>query len=157
MMKQALYRAMIGAAAVVVLSLPAAATGAPREVGVDRSDNRVAISYEADSGAIGSQSTSTQAGINPDVSFQVTVDEAEGTGPGLLGKITLRLDTDRAQTYDGWFALHVEDDNGGTVFHRTRPRYVRLRPEPGYRRISLRYTFDLPTGDYKVSGTFQSS
>ena len=155
-MRCAIRRATIGALAVTALAFPATAIGAPREVGVDRSDNRIEFSYDGGSGSIDSQSTSTQSGINPDVSFQVSVIEAEGTGPGLLAKITLRLDTDRAQTYDGWFALHIDSEDGQTAFHRSRPRYVRLRPRPGCRRATIRYTFDLPSGDYKAVGTFQS-
>ena len=133
------------------------ATAAPRVVGVDRSDNRVSFGYEADGGTITSETTTMQDGINPDVDFRVTIDEAEGTGSGLLARITLRLDADRAQTYDGWFSLHVEDADGETAFHRSRPRYVRLRPEPGSRRASIRYTFDLPSGDYKLVGMFHSA
>ncbi|HET7482116.1 MAG TPA: hypothetical protein VFK89_04575 [Actinomycetota bacterium] len=141
--------------ALLMMSSPALAT--PKEVGIDRSDNEVTFGYDAPSGAIGSQTTSTRAGINQDVTFTVTVDEAEGTGPGLIARVILRLDTDRGQIYDGWFSLHVADADGETAFHRARPRFVRLRPEPGCRRVALRYVFDLPTGDYEMTGTFQAS
>jgi hypothetical protein len=152
-------RALRRIAAVAMASLwllAPQASAAPRAVGVDRSDNRVHFSYDSGTGSIPSQTTAAQSGINPDVDFEVTIDEAEGSGPGLLAKITLRLDADRAQTYDGWFAIHVEDGDGQTVFHRTRPRFVRLRPEPGCRRVSLRYAFDLPSDDYDLVGTFHS-
>jgi hypothetical protein len=121
----------------------------------DRSDNKIGFTYGADTGTIGSE-TSTARADSDGVNFHVGIEETEDSGSGLLGKLTLRLDGDGSATYDGWFTLRVSDASGDVAFLRSRPATITLEPQPGRRRATLRFRFDLPTGNYTAIGKFRS-
>lgn len=136
-------------------ALPIASVqAAPIVVESDRSDTLMKFTYDSTSGEKASDSTWTRDGGNDEVLFRVSVLETEDSGSGLLGKLLLRLDGDKAERYDGWFALRLVDDSGDVTFHRARPSEITLRPQPGLRRAVVRFRFDVPSGTYTASGAF---
>ena len=142
-----------------LVSLQAAqpAAAAPISVKSDETDNRVAFTYDEDSGTLGDQSSFRRA-TERGVRFEVVITEADGYGTGLVGKLRLVLEDDRARIYDGWFELTVESrDSDDVVYIRTRPATVHLKPRPGQRKASLGFRFDLPSGSYEAWGSFESN
>lgn len=142
-------------AAITVMAAPGLAE--TTTVDQDRTDNSVSFEYDSSSGTIESATSSERASRNDIVYFKVSVLETEDSGSGLLGKLTLRLDGDRHTVYDGWFELDIATGSGDTAYHRSMPVSVHLRPQPGQRRATLRFRFDLPSGDYEAGGSFDSS
>lgn len=157
-MRQHLRRtAVIMSAALLssVLSI-APALAAPTLVESDRSDTLMKLTYDASTGKKVSDSTWTRSGGNDDVLFRVVVVETEDSGTGLLGKLVLRLEGDKAHKYNGWFVLRLVDDSGNVAFHRALPSEIILRPKPGSRRSTIRFRFDVPSGSYTASGAFDA-
>ena len=135
--------------------LPTTGIAQPVEVAAERTDNEFSFTYDEANGEIGTATSSRETGGGDDVSFEVLVVEADGAGPGLLGKLKLRLNGDQHTIYDGWFSLKVS--SGGSVyFQRLRPAEIHLRPRPGQRTAMITFRFDLPTGNYRAVGTFES-
>lgn len=146
---------LIAASACLVLASPLNAGAQPVEVEAERTDNEVSFTYDETNGEIGTQTSRRETARDDQVSFEVSIVESDGAGPGLIGKLKLRLDGDQHTIYDGWFALKVVDD--GTVFYqRFRPAEIHLRPRPGQRTAAITFRFDLPSGSYRALGTFES-
>ena len=83
------------------------------------------------------------------------VRETDDAGSGLQGRLRLRLNGDHATIYDGWFSFRVTTTEGRVAFQRLRPANIRLRPQPGQRRATLSFRFDLPSGSYNAAGYFR--
>lgn len=149
--------AVLVSGALLSAALPVSPSmAAPTYVESDRSDNLVKFTYDSESGEKASDSTWTRDGGSEDVLFRVAVLETEDSGSGLLGRLSLRLDGDKATKYDGWFILRLVDDSGEVSYHRARPSEFVLRPQPGLRRVTLRFRFDVPSGTYTASGAYNS-
>ena len=139
----------------VLALLPATGVAQPVQVAAERTDNEFSFTYDEANGEIGTATSSRETRAGDDVSFEVFIVEADGAGPGLLGKLKLRLDGDQHTVYDGWFSLKV--GSGGSVYYqRLRPAEIHLRPRPGQRTATITFRFDLPTGNYRATGTFES-
>ena len=121
------------------------------------SDNRIAFEYDEASGTITSHTSTRRPQTDPNVDFRVLVHETTDGGPGLLGKLKLRLNGDEHTVFDGWLCLAIEDGDGDPAFTEHRPVSIHLRPQPGMRRAVLRFRFDLPSGDYTAVGDFEPS
>ncbi|MGH2807544.1 MAG: hypothetical protein ACRDKT_09720 [Actinomycetota bacterium] len=136
-----------------VLLLPIALAG-PTVMNRDRADNSLAFTYDADSAQI-TKAVSTKPPITKGdrVDFLTVVDESSPPGR-VVGRITLRLIGKRPVTYNGTFTYTVKDASGNVAFKATRDRRFTLRPKAGRRFASLRFTFDLPSGDYAVAARF---
>ena len=120
------------------------------------SDNEVSFTYDEGSGAI-TRRSSEESGSRKAVAFLVGISEAEGTGSGLVGRIKLRLRGDDPVTFDGWFTLDVTTSEGSPAFNRQRPATIVLRPQPGQRRATLTFRFDVPSGTYDAAAAFDAS
>lgn len=141
-----------------VLPMPQASahTIRPQE---DRTDNVFSFSYDSSDGHMPSErsrQTSSQS-VEDDVTFTVLVREAEDAGSGLIGKLKLRLNDDHRTVYNGWFTFKVVDSDGEVSFQRARPANLQLYPRPGMRRASITFRFDLPSGSYQATGSFESN
>ncbi len=143
--------ALVAANALAVA--PAAA--APVSVQQDGTDNRLRFTYDRDPGTFARQSSSRRSDEGA-VRFEVAVSESEGYGAGLVGRLRLRLEGERAHLYEGWFALTVTDDQGDVAYTRTVPATIHLKPRPGERKASLTFRFDLPSGRYEAAGEFET-
>lgn len=149
--------ALFVSAALISAALPMSQSlAAPAVMERDRSDNLTSFDYDSETGEKASDSTWTRDGGSADVLFRVTVIETEDSGSGLLGKLTMRLDGDKAVRYDGWLALRLVDESGEVTFHRAQPSEIILRPQPGLRRAIVRFRVDVPTGTYTASGSFEA-
>ena len=148
--------ALVGAALLSAALPLSPAYAGPIVVESDQSDTMTKFTYDAATGEKVSDSNWTRDGGNDGVFFKVVILETEDSGSGLLGKLALRLDGDKAEKYDGWFALRLVDDSGDVTFHRARPSEITLRPQPGLRRAVVRFRFDVPSGTYTASGAFDS-
>jgi hypothetical protein len=147
----------VGTLSLLILQvLAGSAMARTTTVDEDTTDNRFAFEYDAGSGEIGSETSSERPSQSDAVYFRVAVLETEDSGSGLLGRLTLRLDGDDHTVYDGWFDLQIESGSGDVAFYRTKPISVHLRPQPGQRRATLRFRFDLPTGEYTAAGSFEA-
>ena len=135
-------------------TLPAGAHG--RTARDRRSDNEVRFRYDEESGAI-TRRASEESGPRKAVAFLVGISEAEGTGSGLIARIKLRLRGDDPVTFDGWFSIDVTSSNGEPGFSRHRPATIVLRPQPGQRRATLSFRFDVPSGTYDARAAFDAS
>jgi len=147
--------AAVVAAISLLLPMSAAHAHAVRPI-EDQSDNVFTFSYDSSSGQMPRQASSRRInGEDDDVTFTVSVRESEDLGSGLIGVLKLRLNDDHRTIYDGWFTFKVVDSHGNVAFHKARPANVRLYPQPGMRKASLRYRFDVPAGSYKATGSFE--
>ena len=145
---------LVSVSACLLLALPNHVLAQPVEVTTERTDNDVSFSYDETDGEISTQTSRRETTRDDQVSFEVSILEADDAGPGLVGKLKLRLDGDQHTIYDGWFALKVSDD--GTVYYqRFRPAEIHLRPRPGQRTAAITFRFDLPSGTYRAVGTFE--
>ena len=140
-------------AGLMLLTMPAVVSAQPVEVTEERTDNDVSFTYDESSGEIGTQTSRREFSRDDQVSFEVAIVEADDAGPGLIGRLKLRLDGDQHTIYDGWFALKVSSD-GSVYYQRFRPAEIHLRPRPGQRTAAITFRFDLPSGDYRAIGTF---
>src|SRR5687768_12095102 len=146
-MKAALKAIGLGvlSAAIALAPAHAPAFAEPSSVEQDKTDNQLTFSYDAGSGTLTGESSYRRAESGA-VRFEVAVAESEGYGAGVVGKLRLRLEDDHAYLYDGWFELRVTNTSGESVYVRTRPATIHLKPRPGQRRASLAFKFDLPSG-----------
>ena len=124
--------------------------------GEDSTENRFTFDYDASSGEVTARSSYRRARRDP-VRFEVGVSESEGYGSGLTGKLLLRLEGERPVTYDGWFEITITDSSDEIVFRRVVPRRIELEPRPGRRKAAIAFRFDLPSGEYEASGTFEAA
>lgn len=152
-------RSMNKTAAAVLISGTIALTAqgamaASRSVGRDATDNRLDFEYDASTGTVTERSSYRRASRDA-VRFEVGVVEADGYGSGLNGKLRLRLEGDRAVTYDGWFEITITDESGEVAYREARPATIQLKPRPGHRKAAISYRLDLPSGDYEASGSFE--
>lgn len=138
------------------LSIMAPALSQPASVEEERTDNNLSFTYDEASGEIGSQTSSRKSTRADQVSFEVQVTEADDAGPGLTGKLKLRLDGDQHTVYDGWFSMKVTEAGGDVYYQRFRPATIHLRPRPGQRTAALIFRFDLPSGSYRAIGSFST-
>ena len=127
---------------------------APEQVTEDSTQNRFVFDYDASSGTVTGRSSYRRANRDA-VRFEVGVVESDGCGVGLTGKLRLRLEGDEAVTYDGWFQITITDDSEDVIFRQSRPTTIQLQPKPGRRKGAITYKFDLPSGSYEASGTFE--
>jgi hypothetical protein len=147
--------------AVLCLGMVESAAAFPIEIRRDRSDNTLWFSYNGANGKISSMLSGRRLiRANRDrVDFFTYVREREGAeGKRLVGKLTLRLNRNRAVRYDGRFWLIIVDiETRQVVFKRTKDVNVVLRPRAGRRRLRvLRRVFDLPSGDHRAFGRFRA-
>ena len=144
------------AATALLLSLVPAAFAHPA-ASEGRTDNDVSFTYESDSGTMPSETSSRRKSDQDGVDFKVKVDESDDSGSGLIGKLRLRLDGEEHATYDGWFSFKVTGEDGEVAFKRMRPATIQLRPQPGHRKASLTFRFDLPSGNYYATGYYEAA
>lgn len=148
--------AMVAAAAALAAIVgQGSAVASPTYVQADRTENQLSFSYDSSDGEIGSQASKQRGEHDEPVRFTVAVREAEDTGAGLIGKLTLRLEGESKTVYDGWFTFVVTDADEGVAFQRSRPAHIVLTPRPGMKRAAVTYRFDLPSGSYSVEGNFE--
>jgi hypothetical protein len=140
---------------VFVLLLPVA-LAAPMVMSRDRADNALFFTYDATDDSIETATSSIRHQRDDPVSFVTTVEEADNTLP-LVGRISLRLTSKKAVVYDGTFTYSVTDADGDVAFTGSRHRSFTLRPKAGKRSTAIRFSFDLPSGDYEVTGRFEPS
>lgn len=152
-----IHRTMALALAALVSALALPAGAQPLRMVADRSDNSVEFAYDADTGEIGSQTSSKRYDHGDDVAFHVSVLETDDGGPGLLGKVKLKLLSDRKTIYDGWFSLEIVGNDGEIAYYRERPMTIHLVPKPGRRTASVRFRFDVPTDAYEATAEFEQT
>jgi hypothetical protein len=141
---------------VIFMLLLPVALAAPTVMSRDRADNALYFTYDADDDSIETATSSVRHRRDDPVSFITTIDETDKTLP-LAGMISLRLNAKRPVIYDGTFTLTVTDSNGDVAFSGSKERSFTLRPKSGARNTSMRFLFDLPSGDYEVHGRFVAS
>jgi hypothetical protein len=146
---------LLAAAIAMAIIGHSAALADPTHVETDRTENQLSFSYDSSEGEIGSQGSRSLSDRDEPVRFTVAVQEGEGSGAGLIGKLKLRLEGNSKTVYDGWFTLVVTDHEGDVAFQRSRPAHIVLTPRPGMRRAKVTYRFDLPSGSYSAEGSFE--
>jgi hypothetical protein len=138
-----------------MLLLPVA-LAAPLVMSRDRADNALFFTYDADDDSIETATSSVRHQRDDPVAFITTVAESDRALP-LEGRISLRLSSKKAVSYDGTFTYTATDSDGAVAFTESKERSFTLRPRPGKRSTSIRFSFDLPSGDYEVTGKFESA
>ena len=119
----------------------------------DHADNAFTFEYDAEKAEIVNAASSTRHSLGDDVSFFVSVSEAQGSLP-LVGKTRLALSGDQAVRYDGTMTLTVEDGSGPPAVEQDREVSFTLRPKQGKKVRTFAFPFDVPSGDYGVTVTF---
>ena len=140
---------------IFVLLLPVA-LAAPMVMSRDRADNALFFTYDADDDSIETATSSVRHERDDPVAFITTIEESDGSSP-LVGRISLRLTSRKAVVYDGTFTYTVTDADSDVAFTGSKERSFTLRPKAGKRSTSMRFSFDLPSGEYEVTGRFEPS
>lgn len=142
-----------------LLAIPQVAWAAPIRVGRDRADNGYSFTYEAD-GRISSAASSIliSSGSNDRVRFITSVRSHPDrpVGRRLVGRIGLTLRGRRSVLYDGTFILRLSTSSGPAL-KQIKAKKIILRPCEGQRHAVVRFPFDLPPGDYYMTGRFRAA
>lgn len=154
-MKGAVRRSL-GVLVALVLAAPMAHAG-PLAVDEDHSDNTFSFTYDAVEGEIESASSTRILRRRDRVAFLLYVRERDGadTGERLNARIELELLGSRPRHYRGTFSFEVTDARGRVVHTGSKQANVILNPTDRQRTQVLRIPFDLPSGDFSATASFE--
>lgn len=146
--------------AVLVALLMAAPTAhaGPLAVEEDYSDNTFSFTYDSVEGDLERASSTRILRKRDRVAFLLYVRERAGetVGERLNARLELELLGSRPRRYKGTFSFEITDALGTVVFQGSEEANVLLRPTDNQRVQVVRIPFDLPTGDYSATASFQS-
>lgn len=146
--------------ALLVALVPTGVAAAPLDVERDRTDNGYSFTYDAAEGEIVDAASSIRFDRRDPVSFIIYVREnpkSEVVGERLRTRLSVGLNKDRVVRYDGTFSFEITDSAGTVVHTDSRDMKIVLRPKAGERKGSLSFVFDLPSGSYSASGSFEGA
>ena len=153
-----LSRAGLALVAFMAMGLPSA-SAATAETQSDSSDNSFAFVYDAATGDVSEATSGATYTRDDPVSFFVYVRERKDAPAGerLLGLMTLHLNARKAVAYQGTFTLTIQDAAGATtVYTEDSAGDVCLKPRRGHRNARVKIPFDLPSGSYTATASFEA-
>lgn len=141
---------------VLFLAAPMALAG-PLAVEEDHSDNTFSFTYDAVDGEIERASSTRILRRRDRVAFLLYVRDRDGADPGerLNARIELELLGSRPRHYRGTFSFEVTDALGRVVHTGSEQANVILKPTDRQRAQVLRIPFDLPSGDFSATASFE--
>ena len=154
------FVAVASAAALIFVASPASAEGGTT-MRRDHNDNRYTFTYDSAESKITWEDSYHPIDANdPDkVDYFVYVRRApQSSRKPLFGEVDLKLitaNTKKPVTYRGAFTFKVRDLDNGLVVDQSKTRRFTLTKD--HRNRTLRFYFDLPSGDYSVTSSFRRS